>query len=102
MKALSKYLIESIKEYAEIKQSWVIIFSEKDYEREYATLVKNINKENEKMGKELWHLGNNPFTCEADAVKAAQAFNKKLKYHQVKYSIRVKNYYEKKGRPDKK
>ena len=88
-------------EYAGIKQRWLIVYSEKAYEKEYATLTKNINKENEKKGKELWHLGNKLYACEADAINAVREFNKKLKYHQVRYSVGVKKYFENKGRPDK-
>lgn len=95
------YFKEIESEYADIKQRWLIVFSEKAYEKEYSTLCKNINKENEKKGKELWHLGNKMFACEADAVKAVSAFNRKLRYHQVKYSIELRNHFEKKGRPEK-
>lgn len=87
--------------YADIKQRWLIVYSRQAYEREYQTLAKTVNRENEKMGRELWHLGNKMFACEADAVKAVKSFNKKLRYHTVSYSIAVKNSYDKKGRPDK-
>jgi len=91
--------IESV--YAGITQRWLVVFSQQAYEREYETLARNIRRENEKMGKELWHLGNKPFACEADALKAIQSFDKKLRYHKVAYSTRVKNSYDQKGRPDK-
>lgn len=87
--------------YAGIKQRWLVVYSEQAYAKEYATLVKCIRQENERMGKELWHLGNKMFACEADAVKAVKGFKKKLRYHTVKYNIVVKNSYDKKGRPDK-
>jgi len=87
--------------YAGIKQRWLIVYSGQAYEREYQTLVKNIHRENEQRGKELWHLGNKLFACEADAVKAVTSFSKKLRYHTVRYRIAVKNSYGKKGRPDK-
>jgi transposase len=91
---------ETSSQYAGIRQRWLIVYSQQAYEREYQTLVKHIRQENELQGKELWHLGNKPFACEADAVKAAQRFDKKLRYHRVQYSTRVKNSYGKKGRPD--
>ncbi len=87
--------------YAGIPQRWLIVYSQQAYEREYATLIKNIRRENEKMGKELWHLGNKRFACEADAIKAVKRFDKKLRYHKVQYDIQVKKSYDKKGRPDK-
>jgi transposase len=95
------YYKEFESEYGGTSQRWICVYSTKAYEREYSTLVKNINKENEKKGKELWHLGNKPYACEADAVRAAKMFKKKLKYHQIEYAIESKNYFEKKGRPDK-
>lgn len=53
----------------------------------------------EKKGKEFWHLTKSSFACEADAVKAAKTFEKKLKYHQLEFTAVSKNRYEKKGRP---
>ena len=87
--------------YAGIPQRWLIVYSQQAYDREYATLTKNIRRENEKMGKELWHLGNRMFACEVDAIKAVKRFDKKLRYHKVEYDIQVKKSYDKKGRPDK-
>ncbi len=86
--------------YAGIRQRWLVVYSQQAYEREYATLAKNIRRENEQLGKELWHLGNKAFACEADALKAVKSFNKKLRYHRVQSSTRCKNSYGKKGRPD--
>jgi len=45
-------------------------------------------------------LNNQPFACEADAIKAAEQFARKLKYHKLQYKIKAKNLYEKKGRPE--
>jgi transposase len=87
--------------YAGIEQRWLVVYSEQAYRREYETLVKNIRRENEQQGRELWHLGNKAFACEADAIKAAKSFDRKLRYHRVQYETRVKNSFDKKGRPEK-
>lgn len=87
-------------EYAEIRQRWLVVFSQQAYDREYATLAKHIRKENENEGKALWHLSHQFYACEADAIKAAERFSRKLKYHQLEYRIEVKNHYDGKGRPD--
>lgn len=87
--------------YADVTQRWLVVYSQQAYEREYETLAKNIRRENEKMGKELWHMENRSFACEADALKAANRFNKQLRYHTVPFGASVQNHYEKKGRPDK-
>lgn len=91
---------ETSSQYAGIQQRWLIVYSQQAYEREYETLAKTIRRENEQQGKELWHLGNKPFACEADALKAVQRFEKKLRYHRVQCTTRVKNSYGKKGRPE--
>ena len=99
---LPGYRIREIaSEYAGVKQRWLVVYSQQAYAREYETMVKNIRRENEKMGKELWHLENRPFACEADALKAGNRFNKQLRFHTVKFGAGVQNHYEKKGRPDK-
>ncbi len=91
---------ETTSEYSGIRQRWLIVYSQQAYEREYETLAKTIRRENELQGKELWHLGNKSFACEADALKAVVRFDKKLRYHRVQYTTRVKNSYGKKGRPE--
>ena len=88
-------------DYAGVTQRWLVVYSQQSYEREYETMAKHIRRENEKMGKELWHLEHRAFACEADALKAAKRFNKKLRYHTAQFGTSVKNHYEKKGRPDK-
>jgi transposase len=99
---LPGYRIREIaSEYAGVKQRWLVVYSQQAYAREYETMVKNIRRENEKMGKELWHLENRPFACEADALKAGNRFNKQLRFHTVPFGASVQNHYEKKGRPDK-
>ncbi len=95
------YYKELTSRYGGVPQRWVVVYSQKAFEREYETLVKHINRENEKKGKELWHMENKPFACEADARKAVKAFEKKLRYHSVNYTVEIKNRYSKKGRPDK-
>lgn len=85
--------------YGGIEQRWVIVFSEKAHEREMKTFQTNLKKLTEDKQKELWHLCNKGFACEADAVKAAKEFGKKLKYHTIEYNVECRNYYPQKGRP---
>lgn len=73
------YLYKEIEEeYAGIKQRWLIVFSRQAYEREYETLTKHIRKENEKEGKNFWHLNNQAFagakpSCTLLPVKQTQS-----------------------------
>ena len=85
--------------YGGITQRWLIVFSEKGYEREVGTLEKNIGEEREKKGKRLWHLGNQAFACEADAWAEAERFAKALKYHGLSWRIERRDRYESRGRP---
>lgn len=86
--------------YADIKQRWLIVFSQQAYNKEYETLVKAVRKECDTKDKEFWHLSNKAFACEADAIKACEEFNKKLKYHTISFTVVEKQKYGKKGRPD--
>lgn len=69
--------------YAGVPQRWIIVFSEKAYAREQATLQRQLTKERERADKQLWHLGNKQFRALADAEQAAQELEKTWKYHQL-------------------
>ena len=85
--------------YGGVTQRWLIVFSEKGYEKQVATLEKNIGREREKKEKKLWHLGNQAFACEADARAEAKRFAKALKYHRVDWQIEKRDQYGTRGRP---
>ena len=91
----------SISEYGGVRQRWLLIFSEKAYEREVVTLQKNLAKQTEKKEKALWHLCNQEFACQADAEKAVCAFIKKLHYHRVDYTLESHKHHGRRGRPQK-
>lgn len=86
-------------EYAGVPQRWLLIFSEKAYEREMKTFRKNLEKELEKKERELKHLRNTAYACAEDAEKAARAFSRKLKHLNFDYRIHERPYYKAKGRP---
>jgi transposase len=90
---------EILTEYGNIAQRWLIVFSEKAYEKQYETLARNVNKELKKQEKEFWHISNNAFKCEADARDAAKKFEKQLRYHKLEYTVKEKKKYGKRGRP---
>jgi len=84
------------------KQRWILISSQKAYNREKKTLDKNIDKELTKATKELWHLHNKPFSCTSDAEKALAFYKKGLKYHIVsEESTSCVATYIGRGRPKK-
>lgn len=93
------YRIE--KEYGNVKQSWVLIYSEHAYIKEIVTLDRNTSKEFEEINKVLWHVGNNLFGCTKDIDNQIKKIEKKLKYHQIQYTIAEVAKYATKGRPKK-
>lgn len=102
---LEGYHIKSFsKTYADIRQKWVVVFSEKSFDKEIKTFEKKVTKEGEKIGKEIWHLGNREFTCKEDAFKSAQHMEKKWKYYNLdnyEYIEKKKSKKGKRGRPSK-
>jgi len=89
-------------DYAGVDQQWLVIYSEKAFEREIKTFEKSIKKEETKIEKQLWHLGNEEFDCESDAVKELEKVQKKWKYHRMSgYDIIEKKRTGKRGRPKK-
>ena len=82
--SLNGYRLFSIEvEYGGVKHRWVVVFSEKAFERETKTLEKKIKKEKERVEREVWHLPNQEFYSEEDAVKAAREREKRWKYHEI-------------------
>lgn len=82
-------------------QRWLLVFSQHAYDKEIKTLDKNIAKEYDLINKELWHLGNQEFTCSKDANKSLEEFNKKWKYHTTISQISAIEKHSKAGRPSK-
>ena len=54
-----------------------MVFSEKAFERETKTLEKKIKKEKKQVEREVWHLSNQEFYSEEDALKAAREREKR-------------------------
>ena len=94
-------IYEFYKEYGKVKQRWILVYSEHAYIKEIATLDRSISKEFEDTNKILWHMGNSLFGCTKDADSQIKKMNKKLKFHQIKYTIAEVAKYATKGRPKK-
>lgn len=87
--------------YGDIPQRWLLVFSEQACKKEMHTFEKNLNKTKDKKEKGLWHLGNSPYACKEDALKAVNKFIKGLRFHELDYQIERKLKYQGKGRPAK-
>ena len=85
--------------YGGIKQRWLLVFSEQAYNREKKTLEKKIIKEAEKLKQALWHLNNQVFHCEKDALKAFEAIKKEYKLHKISGAVISLNKHSAPGRP---
>jgi transposase len=96
------HLFSTIVGYGGVKQRWIVVFSEKAFSREKATLEKRVEKEREKVEKELWHFSNQPFHSSKDGLNALRTKEMAWKYHRVKeleIEERRKRNSEVRGRP---
>jgi len=89
----------SISNYKDVEQRWVMFFSEAAYSRECKTLDKNIKKEFSEQTKAWWHLSNRVFECEADCLSEIEKLKKKLKYHTVTARVEEIKKHTRPGRP---
>jgi transposase len=90
-----------VSNYGGIEQRWLVIHSEQGYAREITTFEKNLSRERDRSAKDLKHLRNKPFACEADAMKAAEDFHRRLRHQLFEYSVVARDRYAGKGRPSK-
>jgi transposase len=87
--------------YGGVEQRWLLVYSEQAYKREKKTLEKRLTKQQEKLTKDLWHLSNEVFQCEADAIKAVKPLVKRYKLFSLTAKVVEVKQYPKAGRPKK-
>lgn len=85
--------------YGDVDQRWLLIYSKQSYEREKKTFEKKLDKQESALKKALWHLGNDVFSCEVDALKEAKKIAKKFLYHDVEMTMIAVTKHKKTGRP---
>lgn len=85
--------------YGGIEQRWLLCFSEQAYQREKKTLEKKLAKEDEKLKKELWHLGKEEFKCENDARRAIKKTEQKSNLYHIESQIVPILKYARRGKP---
>ncbi len=96
-----KYTCLEIEHY-EIKQRWVIVFSEAALNRSEKTVEKATIKEKTKIDKALYHLQAERFETEIAARTSLEKLHKKWKYYQLEtVEIEEHKKYLGKGRPAK-
>jgi len=69
--------------YGNVRQRWVVVFSEKAKEREKKTVERRLKKFREDAIKQLNQLHACKFACEKDAYNAAHTLSKKLKLMKI-------------------
>jgi len=88
--------------YADVRQRWVLVFSEAAYNRECRTLRKNFLKGSEKELKSFTQLSKERFACEKDALKKAHRLVSNFNYLKVKgLTVSVVKKHGSLGRPKK-
>ena len=88
-------------DYKNVKQRWLLVYSEQAHQRESKTLDRRIQKEFDEKGKALWRLCNKKFGCESDATESLAQFKKTLKLHSTKAKVEVLMGHASKGQPKK-
>ena len=88
--------------YADVKQRWIIVYSQQAYDRDVQSLNRRCLKEGEKECRAFSALCRRSFSCYEDAQKAWEKFKKTLKYSQVSnFQIQEKVHYARRGKPKK-
>ncbi len=85
--------------YGGINQRWLLVFSQQAYQREEKTLEKKLEREEEKLQKELCHFGKQKFHCEQDAIKALEGIKKEYKLHTIEAQVVPLSKHAGRGKP---
>ena len=88
-----------VSHYGGIEQRWLLVFSSQAYQREKKTLEKKLIVEDQKLKQQLWHLGNEEFACEGDALRALRKIEQKTNLYRIKSQVVSVLRYAKRGRP---
>jgi transposase len=84
------------------KERWLIVSSQASQQRGHASMHRQVEREQQRWEKRLWHLQAQRFACQADAVAAVTQSLKDLPaWFEVATSYLAHDHYESKGRPTK-
>jgi len=83
-------------------ERWIIVATQSGEARAHATVTKRAQQDREQWERQLWHLGNQEFACQADAEIELQRRLKTLPtWLRVQSRVSVRAHYAGKGRPAK-
>jgi transposase len=89
-------------ELAQGVERWIVVVTEAGLARTRTTLTKRAQRDREHWERQLWHLGNQTFACQADAQAEQQRQLKTLPvWLRVASTVRPQPHYVGKGRPAK-
>ena len=84
------------------KERWLIVSSQASRQRVHASMQRQVEKEQQRWEKRLWHLQAQRFACQADARAAVSQSLKDLPaWFEVASSYLAHDHSESKGRPTK-
>jgi transposase len=89
-------------ELAQGRERWIVVVTDAGLARTRATLAQRAQRDQEQWERQLWHLGNQAFACQADAEAALQRQLKTLPvWLRVASTVSPRPHYAGKGRPPK-
>lgn len=83
------------------RERWTLIYSEQAFERELKTFNRKVGKAFIAAQKSLKKLCQEPFACEADAMKAANKWLRGLRLHTADFIVTKHKRYNQRGKPPK-
>lgn len=87
---------------AQGRERWLVVVTDAGVARARATLAQRARRERDHWERQLWHLGNQAFACQADAEAAAARQLKTVPaWLRVTQSVSRRPHYAGKGRPPK-
>jgi len=87
---------------AQGSERWIVVVTDAGLARTRATLAKRAQRDCAQWERQLWHLGNQAFACQADAEAELQRQLKTLPaWLRVASTIKRQPHYAGKGRPSK-
>lgn len=90
---------EIASEYGGVEQRWLVVYSEDRAQQEQTQMERQIEREQEKLGKQIKKLSRQRFNCEADADQALVKANRGWQFHHLTGSSQAHTRYAQAGRP---
>jgi transposase len=88
-----------LSEYGEVKQRWILIFSNAACKKERRTFAANLDKATKELEKAIQHFENKEFTTVEKANEELKLLSNKFKYHKIEISRTTEvNHYLTPGR----